>query len=271
MGTSRPQTARAFTLIELLVVIAIVALLISLLLPTLAGAREAGRTVVCSSNIRQVIVAFQAYAADYKQIPGAHDHGPANSFNKIKNLDWIGKNNENYTTAPPGTYIHPLRASVMYEYLGTTDWILACPTAKRSANAQFDYTMVAGMAGARPDVVGVVSYPENPLTPAVRTNFNGHPLIIEEHSKFYNGDPRYMFGKWTHIDQISHRHSGKAHIGYHEGHVALFKAPGGVDTVEEPGDLVARHLWLHSGNQVFAQFGLSDNRRYGWINSPVQY
>jgi prepilin-type N-terminal cleavage/methylation domain-containing protein len=261
----------AFTLIELLVVIAVIAVLISLLLPAVAASREAGRSVVCSSNVRQVVAAFHFYAADYKQIPGIHDHGPANTFNRIKNLDWIGKNNENYTTAVPGTYRHPLQASVLYEYLGTVDWVLACPSGKRTANQQFDYTMVAGMAGARPDFSGVVSYPENPLTPTVRTNFKGTPIIIEEHDKYYNGDPRYMFGKWTQFDQLSRRHTGKAHIGYFEGHVGLFKAPGGADRIEEPSDLIANHLWLHVAHNIFTQFGRNDNRRYGWINAPVQY
>jgi prepilin-type N-terminal cleavage/methylation domain-containing protein len=265
------RRCRAFTLIELLVVIAVIALLISLLLPALGAAREASRTVVCSSNIRQIVAAFHLYANDYKQIPGIHDHGPANPYNNIKNLDWIGKNNENYTTAPPGTYRHPLQASVLYEYLGTVDGIFACPTAKRAANGQFDYTMAAGMAGARSDITGIVSYPENPPNTSVRVNFVGTPLMIEEHDKFYNGDPRFMFGKWTNLDQISRRHGGKAHIGYFEGHVALFRGSGGEDRVEEPTDLVARMLWLHVGNKVFTQFGLMDNQHYGWINSPVQY
>ncbi len=52
---------RAFTLIELLVVIAIIALLLGLLLPSLAGARESGRAVVCAAHERGVVVAMAAY------------------------------------------------------------------------------------------------------------------------------------------------------------------------------------------------------------------
>lgn len=57
---------RAFTLIELLVAIAIIAVLISLALPALGGARESGRAAVCLSNLRQIYIASRAYADEYK-------------------------------------------------------------------------------------------------------------------------------------------------------------------------------------------------------------
>ncbi len=57
----------AFTLIELLVVISIIALLIAVLLPALQSAREAARATACGSNLRQVGIAINTYAADHRQ------------------------------------------------------------------------------------------------------------------------------------------------------------------------------------------------------------
>lgn len=53
---------RAFTLIELLVVLGVIMLLISILLPSLRGAREAARKAVCLSNQKQIGTAMASYA-----------------------------------------------------------------------------------------------------------------------------------------------------------------------------------------------------------------
>lgn len=55
---------KAFTLIELLVVIAIIALLISILLPSLSRARELSKRLVCASNIKGVGTSAKIYAND---------------------------------------------------------------------------------------------------------------------------------------------------------------------------------------------------------------
>lgn len=57
---------RGFTLIELLVVVAIIALLISILLPSLSRARDAGRLAVCLSNLKQLGLGFALYTEDHR-------------------------------------------------------------------------------------------------------------------------------------------------------------------------------------------------------------
>jgi prepilin-type N-terminal cleavage/methylation domain-containing protein/prepilin-type processing-associated H-X9-DG protein len=55
-----------FTLVELLVVIGIIAILVSLLLPSLNRARESARRTQCLSNIRQISMAFFMYTGENK-------------------------------------------------------------------------------------------------------------------------------------------------------------------------------------------------------------
>ena len=66
---------KAFTLTELLIVISVIALLMAILMPTLAAARSRGRTLACKSNLRQLLLAGIGYATenDGAYVPAASD------------------------------------------------------------------------------------------------------------------------------------------------------------------------------------------------------
>jgi len=71
-ASSPRRSAVGFTLIELLVVVAIIAVLIAILLPTLAAARESANRAVCGNNLRQMGVALSAYEGENRRLP-PHD------------------------------------------------------------------------------------------------------------------------------------------------------------------------------------------------------
>jgi prepilin-type N-terminal cleavage/methylation domain-containing protein/prepilin-type processing-associated H-X9-DG protein len=91
----RKDRKRAFTLIELLVVVAIIALLISILLPSLSRARELSKRLVCQSNIKGIGTSFKIYANDNEE------NWPTPTFNESAQIQWYPTANFD-VGKPPG-------------------------------------------------------------------------------------------------------------------------------------------------------------------------
>ena len=74
-----------FTLIELLVVIAIIALLVSILMPSLHVAKELAKRSVCQSNQHQIAIALVMYANDSEShLPNAHPGANASTSTVVR-------------------------------------------------------------------------------------------------------------------------------------------------------------------------------------------
>ncbi len=108
------RRANGFTLIELLVVVSLIGILVALLFPVLARAREKGRQTTCLSNLKQLGMGTLLYAQDYDGRIYPYEYngptGPGDRFTWEYYTDYYATHPNDYSRGLLYPYVKDVRA-----------------------------------------------------------------------------------------------------------------------------------------------------------------
>ena len=250
---SRRHHERAFTLIELLVVIAIIAILASLLLPSLSKAKLRAQSVGCANNLRQLTVAWFLYPDDNHELL-VNNHGIDQTRTDQQN--WVN-NIMDWGTSEGNTNVAYLKSGKLSPYLADNIAIYKCPSDKSLA--------VSGprlRSMSMNSLVGDPGVLTNKFNPAYEQYFKLHEiknpsqiyLFLDEHPDTINDG--FFMNRWDEYNWgnlPASFHNGSANLSFTDGHVEGHKwlVPETVKPARQGG--------------VGGVFPVTDHTDYDWM------
>lgn len=137
-----PRVSSGFTLIEILVVVALIALLMAILLPSLANAREQARATVCGAHLRQIGLAARSYGETHRGWMAGSPNTSGNGarpgflarpyegdrfhFPSLHVFDWANPLLVEMNTRPPDDF--------QARYEAAVTGVMQCPSNRRPAD-----------------------------------------------------------------------------------------------------------------------------------------
>jgi len=212
------SNSKAFTLIELLVVISIISLLIAILLPSLAKARESAKKIVCAVNQKQTHIGFFSYMMANKDSLVAFS-----SVDTINRGWYYYMTNDPYNGYKKWGYINAFKTNGYHRYAANdTQYAsyrkevgsLGCPT----VNAPKTYVMDYGLNLWLREWAGTHYTGTNSMKGYFKGTSIGKPtraVLLSESVNMY-----YVNYTTASLDSsIDYRHDSKANALYFDGHV----------------------------------------------------
>lgn len=252
-----------FTLIELLVVIAIIALLLSIMMPSLQKVKAVAKKAVCGSNERNIMLAMQVYRHDYE----------GSFFPSQNGCRWydLGQGSGRTGALLTGTETDPLRRLLAYwgtayvDY-GVTKDLFECPAKRAYEDNEYveepgdeeafrysDYGLNGFICWPPPkEKYGNIYNPQRKRPKAIAFKHPSSTIVFHDHWENTlddNGDMYYInplysttenLWQWrqfavayqaTRGESVNEcwRHDGSSNILWLDGHVSNLKETNGED------------------------------------------
>jgi len=247
---------KAFTLIELLVVIAVISLLMAILIPVLRSAKECAHRVVCMSNLKQLTLAWLAYADEHegKLVMGSAMGVSWLTDNSIVLEGWVREAFQ--WPESRAALIEDPRKGALWPWLKNID-VYRCPRG-REGHALTYSTLIS--ANGASDVKGVTSQKTQAggfqvigkrvgsttllltnLTEIVSPGASQRAVFIDFGETPVGNDfyVYYLYPKWRVHSPPPIQHSGGTTLSMADGHAEYWKWKGH-ETVLMPRKLVPK-------------------------------
>ncbi|MHC4265207.1 MAG: type II secretion system protein [Planctomycetota bacterium] len=205
--------ACGFTLVELLVVIAIIALLLSILMPSLNKAKITALRLKCSHNLKQIILATNLYLNDHDQtyISAQDPVSPPDNYYWL----WMGRGWRPFLESYFGTKIDKDYPSVLLCPQDTT-------SPEKYESTSYGYSMAFYHS---PEQIDSMDDPND-------TYLNPQPSIPQHSYDVAHPSGKLIFGEW-----LSNHHrikngqdpawwgwEGRRNFVFADGHIQFIKA-----------------------------------------------